>query len=84
MRSLYGRRTVLALGGGAVVGLLTAGRPAVAAPDPDPVAPVPAASSPRHIGTDPSGYYPVRHVGATGWLLLGALCGHPWRPFLTP
>ena len=38
-----------------------------------PGAGVPAASSPLHIGTEPSGYYPVRHVGATGWLLLGAI-----------
>jgi hypothetical protein len=43
-----------------------------------------AASSPLHIGTEPSGYYPVRHVGATGWLLLGGLAKHPWRPVLTP
>jgi hypothetical protein len=43
-----------------------------------------AASSPLHIGTEPSGYYPVRHVGATGWLVLGGLTRHPWRPVLTP
>ena len=45
---------------------------------------VPAASSPLHIGTEDSGYYPVRHVGATSWLLLGSLPKHPWRPVLTP
>ncbi len=33
-----------------------------------------AASSPVHVGYVASGYYPARHVGATGWMLL-ALAG---------
>jgi hypothetical protein len=41
---------------------------------------VPAASSALHVGFEASGYYPVRHVGATAWYLLAASGRHPFRP----
>jgi hypothetical protein len=41
---------------------------------------VPAASSPLHVGFEASGYYPVRHVGATAWYVLAASGRHPFRP----
>ena len=39
-----------------------------------------AASSPLHVGTVDSGYYPAQHVAATAWLLLADADVNPLRP----
>jgi hypothetical protein len=41
---------------------------------------LPAASSPVHVGHLPSGYYPVKHVAATAWLVLALTHTNPLQP----
>jgi hypothetical protein len=43
-----------------------------------PGAGVVAASSPLHAGTEDTGYYPCRHVGATAWFILAATSTNPY------